>query len=164
MESSKIKTLAQLATIALRARKKNLKIVLAHGVFDLVHWGHIHYLREAKKHGDILIVSAVNDRFLNKSDVVKRPLLFNEKIRVAWLAELATVDFAVLSGAAGPWKIMQTIKPDYYAKGSDSKNRLKNKTSGLWRDKQEIERLGGRLVFIKSLPIHSTDILKTYES
>ncbi len=158
-KSSKIKTLEKLSRIAKKFKSQGKKVVLAHGVFDLIHWGHIHYLKEAKKCGGVLVVSVVNDKYVDKSDVAKRPLLFNQKIRTSWLAELETVDFVVLSDATGPWKVMHAIKPDFYAKGSDSKNRLKNKNSGLWQDKLEIEKLGGKLVFIKSLPIHSTDII-----
>ncbi len=161
LKSHKIKTLGELKDEAEKIRSQNKKIVLAHGAFDLIHWGHIHYLKGAKKLGDVLIVSVVNDKFINISDVAKRPLLFNEKIRISWLAELEIVDFVTLCNAAGPWKVMRAVKPDFYAKGSDSKNRLKNKNSGLWQDKIEIEKLGGKLVFIKSLPIHSTDILNT---
>lgn len=156
---SKINTLKDISQIAQTLHKQNKKIVLTHGVFDLIHWGHIHYLKGAKKLGDVLIVSVVNDKFINKSDVVKRPLLFNEGVRLKWLAEFDIVDFVTLSNDAGPWKVMRAVRPNFYAKGSDSKNRLKNKNSGLWQDKLEIEKLGGKLVFIKSLPIHSTDIL-----
>ncbi len=156
---SKIKSLKEIAGIASRLKKKGRKIILAHGVFDLIHWGHIHYLKEAKKSGDILVVSLVNDKFIGKSEVAKRPLLFKEKIRALWLAELNVVDYVVLCNNAGPWNVMRAIKPDIYAKGGDSKASLKDKNSGLWQDKLEIEKLGGKLVFTRSLPIHSTDIL-----
>lgn len=159
LEVSKIKTLKELNRIAKQKKSQNKKIVLTHGVFDLIHWGHINYLREAKKYGNVLVVSVVDDKFINKSDVAKRPLLFNERVRTSWLAEFQIVDFVVLCKDAGPWKVMQAIKPDFYAKGSDSKSRLKDKNSGLAKDKKEIEKLGGKLVFTKSLPIHSTDLL-----
>lgn len=157
----KLKTLAELSRLAKKIKSQNKKIVLAHGVFDLIHWGHIHYLKEAKKLGDILIVSLVDDKFIGKSEVIKRPLLFKEDIRAAWLAELETVDFVALSKDIGPWKIIRAVQPDFYAKGEDSKKRLMDQNSGLQKDKNEIEKLGGKLVFTKSLPIHSTDILKS---
>lgn len=156
----KIKTLKEIAGIAAQIKRRGDKIVLTHGVFDLIHWGHIHYLKEAKKNGDILVVSLVNDKFIGKSEVIKRPLLFKERIRALWLAELNVVNLVVLSNDLGPWKVMRAIKPDFYVKGTDSKNRLKDKGSSLWQDKFEIENLGGKFIFVKSLPIHSTDILK----
>ncbi len=160
MDDSKLINLKGLQTISKKIKAQGRKIVLTHGVFDLIHWGHIHYLREAKKLGDVLVVSVVNDKFINGSEVKKRPLLFNQKIRTSWLAELQTVDYVVLANSPGPWKVMKSLLPDFYVRGSDSKERLKNQNSGLWQDKLEIEKLGGKLVFIKSLPIHSTDILK----
>ena len=159
-KSPKIKTLKELSRIAHKLKAQRKKIVLAHGVFDLIHWGHIHYFKEAKKLGDILVVSLVDDNFIGKSEVAKRPLLFKETIRAAWLAELETVDFVVLAKEAGPWKVIRSIRPDFYAKGEDSKKRLLDKNSSLQKDKTEVEKLGGKLVFTKSLPIHSTDLLK----
>ena len=160
MGDSKIKTLKELSVIAKKFKAQGEKIVLTHGVFDFIHWGHIHYLKEAKKYGDVLVVSVVNDKFINKSEVKKRPLVFTQKIRASWLAELQTVAYVVLADAPGPWKVMRALSPDFYVRGSDSKERLKNKNSGLRQDKLEIEKLGGKLVFINSLPIHSTDLLK----
>ncbi|OGM96150.1 MAG: hypothetical protein A3B86_02635 [Candidatus Yanofskybacteria bacterium RIFCSPHIGHO2_02_FULL_38_22b] len=160
MNNFKVKTLKELGRLAKKFKSQNKKIVLAHGAFDFIHWGHIHYLKEAKKYGDVLMVSVVNDKFINKSEVKKRPLVFKQKTRTSWLAELQTVDYVILSNAPGPQKVMKAILPDFYVRGSDSKKRLKNKNSGLWQDKLEIEKLGGKLVFIKSLPIHSTDLLK----
>ena len=46
--------------------RKNKKIVLCHGVFDVVHSGHLNYLKKAKQFGDILIISVTSDRFVNK--------------------------------------------------------------------------------------------------
>lgn len=160
-KSPKLKTFRELSRLAKQFKMQGKKIILAHGVFDLIHWGHIYYLKEAKKLGDILVVSLVDDKFVGKSEVTKRPLLFKEGIRTAWLAELETVDFVVLARDIGPWKVMGAIRPDFYAKGEDSKKQLRNKDSGLQKDKIEIEKLGGKLVFTKSLPIHSTEILKS---
>lgn len=160
-KSPKLKTIKELGHLAEKFKSQNKKIVLAHGVFDLIHWGHIHYLKEAKKLGDILVVSLVDDKFVGKSEITKRPLLFKEQVRAAWLAELETVDFVVLAKDAGPWKVIRVIRPDFYAKGEDSKKRLLDKNSSLQKDKIEVERFGGKIIFTKSLPIHSTDILKS---
>jgi cytidyltransferase-like protein len=56
---------------SLRSKFKNKKIILAHGVFDILHIGHIEYFKEAKNLGDILIVSVTANRFVNKG--VNRP-------------------------------------------------------------------------------------------
>lgn len=166
LKSSKIKTIQQLEKIIPEIKRKGLKIVLTHGVFDLIHWGHIHYLKEAKKLGDVLVVSLIDDKFVGKGDVKKlgpkRPI-FKQNIRLEWLSELESVDYVALSKATGPWKVMKAINPDIYAKGSDSKHYLKDKNSGLQKDKELIKNLKGKLVFTKSLPFHTTSILKEFD-
>ena len=60
-------------------RKRNKKVVLCHGVFDLLHYGHISHFEQAKKFGDILVVSVTPDNYVNKGP--SRPA-FNENIRM----------------------------------------------------------------------------------
>ena len=69
--------------------KKNKKIVLCHGVFDLVHPGHLNYLKKAKQLGDILIVSVTSDKYVNKGP--GRPV-FDIHQRISFLADLKFVD------------------------------------------------------------------------
>ena len=66
--------------IHLRSKFKKKKIVLVHGVYDLLHMGHIEYFKEAKSMGDILVVSVTSNKFVNKG--VNRPY-FDEKNRIA---------------------------------------------------------------------------------
>ena len=80
----KIKSLINLQQIV--KSKRNLeKIVLCHGVFDLLHFGHLEHFKEAKQKGDILIVSITPDRFVNKGP--GRPA-FNENLRALSLSEI----------------------------------------------------------------------------
>ena len=69
-----------------RSKFKTKKIVLVHGVFDVLHIGHIEYFKEAKKNGDILVVSVTANEFVNKG--INRPY-FNEKNRILLLNELS---------------------------------------------------------------------------
>ena len=73
---------------------KNKKIVQCHGVFDILHLGHIKHFLEAKKNGDILIVTVTSDKFVNKG--LNRPV-FKQNYRMELLAELECVDFVSLS-------------------------------------------------------------------
>ncbi len=66
MLNKKIKSLKDISLISTKLKKKKKKIVLCHGVFDLMHNGHINHFNEAKKHGDILIVSLTKDEFIKK--------------------------------------------------------------------------------------------------
>jgi len=156
---SKIKTLGELKTTIRRERDEGKKVVLGHGIFDFLHYGHIHYLRQAKELGNVLVVSMVPDRFVNKD--LERPV-FNERVRAGFLSALECVDYIIFCNDIGPWEIMTGIKPDIYAKGEDSMQRLKDPNSGLNKDKRIIESVGGKLCFTKSLPIHSADFLKNH--
>ena len=62
----KVRTLEQLAEVAAAARAAGRCVVLAHGVFDLVHMGHVRHLEAARREGDILIVTVTADAFVNK--------------------------------------------------------------------------------------------------
>ena len=113
----KITSVAQLNKI-LKSKRGKKKIALCHGVFDLLHPGHINHFNQAKKICDILIVSVTSDK-----NVLKGPghPHFDEKNRMNSLASLQSVDFVVLSNSLSSVEIINKIKPDYYVKGSDYK-------------------------------------------
>jgi rfaE bifunctional protein nucleotidyltransferase chain/domain len=157
-KSPKIKTLGQLARVIQKLKKEGKKIILGTGVFDLVHLGHVNYFRRARALGDILIISIVDDKFVTKGP--GRPV-FKHSQRLRWLAAFEDVDFVILNGDYGPHKIMRTIKPHIFAKGMSDKKRFADPKSGIWKDKETIESVGGKIVFTKELPIHSTDIFKS---
>lgn len=153
----KIVTPQEMAEIAKMARLSGKKVVHAHGVFDLVHPGHINYFQQSKKLGDILYVGVVADRFVKKGP--DRPR-FPERMRLEWLAALETVDYVVLNEEDGPWTLIENIKPDFYTKGETEKAKLDDPFSGLNKDKQKIEAIGGQLVFTPEVRIHSTDLMQ----
>lgn len=153
----KIKTLSQLVKITDRLKKQGKKIVLCTGVFDFLHIGHINYLQEAKKLGDVIVVSIVDDKFVTKGP--GRPI-FKQDVRMEWLAALEDVDYVVLNGDFGPSKNVRKIRPHVITKGESDKKRFADLDSGLWENKRVIEEVGGKLVFTKELPIHSGDILE----
>ena len=96
--------------------KKNKKIVLVHGVFDLVHLGHIQYFNEAKKHGDILVVSLTADKFVKKG--INKPH-YDQYQRSKVLSSLSIVDYLTISDDFHASKVIQILKPNYYVKGPD---------------------------------------------
>lgn len=125
------------------------KIILTSGVFDLVHPGHLDYFNKARSFGDILVVSVVDDEFVEKGP--GRPI-FNQGLRLSWLAALEIVDYVVLNGDFGPWKVMQAIKPDIYVKGY-------NLALGLIKDIETMRGLNGQTVLIPEV-MHSTEIFE----
>ena len=136
---SKIKTLGELKTIIKKTKDEGKKVVLGHGIFDFLHYGHIYYLWQAKKFGDVLVVSVILDKFVDKGEI--KPV-FNEKIRASFVATLEGVDYVVLCENFGPWDIIKAIKPDIFAKGEDSLPQLKILDSGLNKDRKLVESFG----------------------
>ena len=99
-------------------KRKGKKIVCCHGVFDLLHIGHLKHFKSAKKYGDILIVSVTPDKFIQKG--FDRPY-FNSEQRMESLASIEIIDFVVLNKSANAIDIINKIKPNYYVKGPDYK-------------------------------------------
>ncbi len=154
----KIKTPEELAAICAEGRVNGKKIVHCHGVFDLVHPGHINHFEQAKALGDIVYVGVVADRFVRKGP--HRPY-FNEKNRLHWIAAISAVDYVVLNEENGPWSLMRLIRPDFYTKGESDRERLNDPNHGLAEDKRLIESLGGQLTFIKEeVTVHSSDLFR----
>lgn len=91
-------------------------VVLCHGVFDVLHPGHIAHLKEAKSLGDCLVVSVTSDRYVNKGP--GRPVHSQDK-RMEQLAALEMVDYVVLSDHPTGYEIIEAIKPNIVVKGSD---------------------------------------------
>ncbi|MEK6627490.1 MAG: D-glycero-beta-D-manno-heptose 1-phosphate adenylyltransferase [Bdellovibrionota bacterium] len=99
---------------------ENKKIVFTNGCFDLLHIGHITYLEEAKKLGDVLIVGVNTDDSVKKLKGPSRPIQ-NEKDRAEILAALKAVDHCVLFSEETPLTLIQNIKPNTLVKGGDWK-------------------------------------------
>ena len=124
--SKKIISIENLKKIINKSKLKKRKIVLCHGVFDLLHIGHINHFEEAKKFGDILIVSVTTDKYVNKGP--GRPA-FPEQERLKSLSALKVIDYVVLSKYPTATNIIKELRPNIYCKGQDYKF-LKNDTTG----------------------------------
>lgn len=101
-------------------RRKQKKIVFTNGVFDILHYGHIAYLTQARRLGDVLIVGVNKDRSVKKFKASDRPLQ-HEKDRARIVASLKAVDYVVAFGEATPERLIKAIKPDILVKGADYK-------------------------------------------
>ena len=99
-------------------KKKRLKIVFTNGCFDLLHVGHVRYLKEARALGDCLIIGLNSDRSVRKIKDPVRPLI-SEDQRAEVLAALECVDYIVLFDEADPFKLIEEIRPEVLAKGAD---------------------------------------------
>ena len=99
----------------LRGKKK---IVFTNGCFDILHAGHVHYLNECKKLGDILIVGINSDSSIRRLKGEKRPILPLE-LRAYSLSNLCSVDYVVPFEEDTPYNLIKKIKPDILVKGGD---------------------------------------------
>ena len=120
---------------------KKKKIILCHGVFDIVHPGHIRHFAHCKQKADILIVSLTRDIFIKKGTY--RPMV-PERLRAFNLASLQLVDYVIIDQNTSPVKLLKKIKPNFFAKGleyADLKNPLTVK------EKNIVESFGGKMIF-----------------
>src|SRR5207244_11225789 len=97
------------------AREVGSRVVLTNGVFDLLHVGHLRYLRQARAEGDLLVVGVNSDSSVNKPG---RPLV-PEAERAELVAALDPVDFAVIFASPTADDLLLTLRPDVYVKGAD---------------------------------------------
>jgi D-beta-D-heptose 7-phosphate kinase/D-beta-D-heptose 1-phosphate adenosyltransferase len=99
-------------------KSKNKKIVMTNGCFDILHPGHIHLLKNAKKLGDILVVAINSDESVKILKGNSRPI--NDlKTRIKNLEILDVVDYVISFSAETPKKIIEDISPDTLVKGGD---------------------------------------------
>lgn len=96
-----------------------MKRVVVFGVFDLLHPGHLYFLREAKKHGAHLTVVVTRDARVAREK--KRKPIFNGRERLQMVRAIRWVDHAILGDKVGEWKILARLKPDVICVGYDQK-------------------------------------------
>ena len=145
----------------IRSQFKSKKIILCHGVFDLFHLGHLNYLKLAKKHGDLLIVSITKDEFVNKGP--NRPF-YKEDKRIEMIAALEIVNFIVINIYQSPIKLIKNLKPNFYIKGKDYKNLKSDKTGEIYNEKKAIEKIGGKLITTESELLSSSNLINNYSN
>ena len=157
----KILNIVDLAIAVKELKDSERKIVLCHGVFDLVHLGHIRHLKAAKELGDILIVSLTADAWVGKGP--GRPV-FNQVQRAEFMSSLSCVDFVTINDAERATDIILKIQPDIYAKGQDYSSDDKDLTGGITEERTAIESVGGRLICTNEITFSSSSLINEYLS
>ncbi|MBI5748204.1 MAG: D-glycero-beta-D-manno-heptose 1-phosphate adenylyltransferase [Nitrospinae bacterium] len=114
----KLKNLNELNNIVKKWREKGKKVVFANGCFDILHVGHIRYLKEAKELGDLLIVAINSDSSAKKLKGDGRPVT-PENERAEIVAAIEYVDYVTLFNEPNVSNLLLTLKPDIHAKGTD---------------------------------------------
>jgi D-glycero-beta-D-manno-heptose 1-phosphate adenylyltransferase len=99
-------------------RRAGRKIVFANGVFDLLHAGHVRYLKAAREAGDVLVVGINSDASTRKLKGAGRPIL-TERGRATLVAALRCVDYVVIFDDLDVQPLLRELQPDVHAKGTD---------------------------------------------
>ena len=123
-----------------RLRKAGKTVVQCHGCFDIVHPGHIRYLRMARSLGDVLVVTVSADNVVMKG--YDRPYI-PEDLRLDNLAELGCVDYVALSEDEWAGPVLESIQPDIYVKGREYESKNDPRFA---KEKKIVEAYGGRVV------------------
>lgn len=104
----------------LASARSGKKVVFTNGCFDLLHVGHVRYLQEARRLGDLLVVGVNSDSSVKKLKGPSRPVQ-NENDRAEILAALGCVDFSVIFTEDTPARLIEQVRPDFLVKGGDWK-------------------------------------------
>jgi len=159
MRPRKIKTLAQMKAVVARLKGRGKKVVFTNGCFDILHVGHVRYLRRAKTQGDVLVIGLNTDRSVREIKGEKRPIV-PEKERAEVLAALEFVDYVVPFDEPDPFRLIGALKPNVLVKGADwPRSRIIGR--------EIVEKIGGRVVRVPLVAGASSTgliekILKTY--
>jgi len=142
---------AEAAALAARTRAAGGTVVFTNGVFDILHPGHIRYLRDARALGSILIVGVNSDRSVRAIKGPDRPVN-PEGERAEVLLALASVDAVVIFDEETPLDVITTIQPDVLVKGADW-------GPGNIVGRDVVEARGGRVVRVELAPGYSSSEL-----
>lgn len=157
--ASKVFSFQSLQEQARGIRSNGKKLVLCHGVFDLLHPGHLRHLQQAKKLGDLLMVTVTADRFVSKGP--GRPV-FPESLRAESLAALSSVDYVAVYHGPTAVPIIHALEPHVYVKGQDYKNLEQDITGNILAEKNAVESHGGSLIHTEEITFSSSSLINNY--
>ena len=147
----KIVSLDVLCGMLAAARAHSRSVVLANGIFDLLHVGHVRYLQAAKREGNVLVVGINSDASARQLKGPGRPIL-DERARAQLVAALEAVDGVVIFPELNVEALLETIRPDVHAKGTDY-------TAETVPERETARRLGIRVAIVGDPKQHSTSDL-----
>ena len=150
--SAEIIPRAEVVALGERLRRERRRTAFANGCFDLLHVGHVRYLEEARRQGDVLIVGVNSDRAVTKLKGPGRPLLPADA-RAELVAALEAVDYVVVFDEPTAEGVLREMRPDVHCKGTDY-------TVETVPERSVVESYGGVVRIVGDAKSHSTrDIL-----
>ena len=158
---SKIKSIDELARVTSALRKKGKKVVHCHGVFDLLHPGHIKHFEAAKRKGDTLIVTITQDEHVNKGP--GRPI-FNHQLRAETIAAMECVDYVAINEWPTAVEAINKLKPHFYVKGSDYAKKEEDVTGKIYEEEEAVKSVGGFLHYTDEIVFSSSSLINNFLS
>ncbi len=155
----KIASVDDIAQVSESWRAAGQRVVLAHGVFDLLHMGHVRHLEAAKAEGDFLVVTLTADRHVDKGP--GRPV-FPELLRAEMVAALECVDYVAISNWRSAEGVLRLIRPSIYVKGQDYARDAEDVTGNIRVERELVESLGGRLVITDDITFSSSSLINRH--
>jgi rfaE bifunctional protein nucleotidyltransferase chain/domain len=147
----KIVSREKLISVLAVAKQRGQRVVLANGVFDTLHVGHARYLAAAKAEGDLLVVAVNSDSSVRALKGPGRPIL-DEQARALLVAALRAVDSVVIFPEPNVEKLLEELRPDVHAKGTDY-------TPDSVPERAVAARIGIRIAIVGDPKDHSTRLL-----
>lgn len=153
MKTSKIVTLDNVAKRVQQLRAGGKQIVATNGCFDLLHAGHVRYLKAARALGDVLVVGLNSDESVHELKGPGRPIN-NETDRAEILAALESVDIVTVFPELRATRFLELVRPDVYAKGGDYSSETLNN-----EERTVLEKIGAKIDIVPFEPGYSTSTL-----
>jgi len=153
VKTSKIVELDEVAKRAGELRAAGKRIVATNGCFDLLHAGHVRYLKTARTLGDVLVVGLNGDRSVSELKGPARPIN-NETDRAEVLAALESVDLVTIFPELRATRFIQLVGPDVYVKGGDYSSETLND-----EERAALEKIGAKIDIVPFVEGYSTSAL-----
>lgn len=140
-------------------RAEGKRVVLCHGVFDLIHLGHTRHLKKARQLGDVLVVTVTADPFVNKGP--GRPI-FTDALRAESLASLGCVDFVAVNHGPTAVPVIHALQPHIYVKGQDYKSGEEDLSGNISVEQSAVESHGGTIHYTEEITFSSSGLINSY--
>ena len=157
----KVVPLDQLTERVAEMKAAGKTVVLCHGVFDLLHYGHLLHFEEARGQGDALVVTLTPDIYVNKGP--NRPT-FTEAYRAQMLAALEIVDYVAINKWPSAVEMLEVVQPDVYAKGPDYRNHVGDITGKIGEEEAAVCKSGGRIYYTEDVTFSSSNLINRHLS
>ncbi len=157
--NGKVFSMTDLGQVTARLRQEGKTIVQCHGVFDLLHPGHLRHFVAAKKLGDVLVVTLTSDRYVNKGP--DRPV-FNQNLRAESIASIGCVDYVAINDHPMSSEALTELKPNIYVKGGEYADLEGDVTGGIKIEKEAVEAHGGKIHFTNEATFSSSSLINRF--